>query len=192
LIYPLLDDRFDLAEVGRQVDVERFRELGDFRFGGAHLELGVVLLDLLAQLDQFFVGVLDLLQVVAVRGFVQLQLPLVGGELLFGLLQLQRELGRGGAIARLEIRLGFGLELLDVGPVRLRLARHALDQPAVLLQPAAAFLELLHRAIVFVAHLRHRIGLPEQIRDLVDLRDEGRPELVKNHMAPLVIDEATS
>ena len=143
------------------------------------------LVNLLAQLDQLFVGVLNLLQVVAVGRFVQLELLLVGGELLFGLLQLERELRGGGAIAGLEIRLGLGLELLDVGAVGLRLARDALDQPAVLLQPAAAFLELLDRAIVLVAHLRHRIGLPEQIGDLVDLRDEGRPELVKNHMAPL-------
>ncbi len=66
---------------------------------------------------------------------MQLQLALVGGELLFGLLQLQRELGRGGAIAGLEVRLGLGFELLDVAPVRLRLAGDALDQPAVLLQP---------------------------------------------------------
>jgi hypothetical protein len=60
--------------------------------------------------------------------FVGLQLPL-------GLLQLERELRRRGAVARLEIGLGLGLELLDVRLVRLDLARDALDQPAVLLEP---------------------------------------------------------
>src|SRR5262249_1262834 len=44
-----------------------------------------------------------------------------------------------------------------------------------------SLLELLHRAVVLVAHLRDRIGFPEQVGDLVDLRHEGRPELVENH-----------
>ena len=61
------------------------------------------------------------------------------------------------------------------------LARDALDQAAVLLEPAAAFLELLDRLVVLVAHLGDRIGLPEQVGDLVDLRHERGPELVKNH-----------
>src|SRR5207249_10484459 len=57
----------------------------------------------------------------------------------------------------------------------------ALDEPAILLEPRAALFQLLDRAIVFVAHLRHRIRLPEQVRDLVDLRHDRRPELVQNH-----------
>src|SRR5262249_3069208 len=36
-------------------------------------------------------------------------------------------------------------------------------------------------AIVLVAQLRDRIGFPEQIRNLVQLREEGRPELVDDH-----------
>ena len=61
------------------------------------------------------------------------------------------------------------------------LARDPLDQAAVLLEPAAAFLELLDRLVVLVAHLRDRVGFPEEVGDLVDLRHERRPELVKNH-----------
>ena len=57
----------------------------------------------------------------------------------------------------------------------------ALDESAVLFQAGAAFLELFDRAIVFVPHLGDGIGLPEQVRHLVDLRHEGRPELVKDH-----------
>ena len=181
LIDLLLDDGFDLAEVGRQVHVEGFRELGDLRFGGAHLQLGVVFLDLLAQLDQLFVRVLDLLQVVAVGRLVHLELLLVGGQLLFGLLQLERELRRRGAIAGLQVGLGLGLELLHVRPVGRTWRVTRSTSPRYCSRPAAAFLELLDRAVVLVSHLRDRIGLPEQIRDLVDLRHERRPELVKNH-----------
>src|SRR5206468_12767493 len=56
-----------------------------------------------------------------------------------------------------------------------------LHQAAVLFKPGAPFLQLLDGLVVFVAHLRNRIGLPEQIRNLVDLRDERRPEFVENH-----------
>jgi hypothetical protein len=45
---------------------------------------------------------------------VHVQLLLVGGELGLRLLQLERELCRGGAIAGLEVGLGLGLELLEV------------------------------------------------------------------------------
>ena len=61
------------------------------------------------------------------------------------------------------------------------LPRDALDEPAILLQPGAPFLELLDGAVVLVPHLRDRIGLPEEVGDLVDLRHERGPELVKNH-----------
>ena len=111
-----------------------------------------------------------------------LQLLLVRGQLLLRLLQLQRELGRGLAIAGLEVGLGLGFELLDVRPVRRHLPGDPLDQPAVLLEADAAFLELLDRAVVLVLHLRDRVGLPEDVGDLVDLRHERGPELLKNHM----------
>jgi hypothetical protein len=71
-----------------------------------------------------------------------------------------------------------------VRSVRGRLAGDTLDQTAVLLQTATPFLELLDRAVVLVSHLGDRIGFPEQVRDLVDLRDEGGPDLVKNHVSP--------
>jgi hypothetical protein len=125
--------------------------------------------------------VLDLLEVVAVRRLVHGQLLLVASQLLFGLLELEGEFGCRGAIARLQVRLGLGLEFLYVRPVGRHLTGDALHQPAVLLEASSALLELLDRVVVFIAHLRDRIGLPEQIRDLVDLRDEGGPELVKNH-----------
>ena len=117
LIDSLLDDAFDLPEIGRQAHVEGLRELRDLGFGGAHLQFGVVLLDALAQLDQLFVRVLDFFQAVAVRGFVHQQLLLVRPELLFGFLQLQREFRRRRPIARLEVRLGLGFELLHVRAV---------------------------------------------------------------------------
>ena len=172
LIDLLLDDRFDLTEVRRQVDVEGLRELGDLRFGGAHLQLGVVLLDLLAHFDQLAVGMLNLLETVAVRGLVHLQLLLVGGELFLGFLQLERELRGGRPIAGLQIGLGLGLELLHVRSVGRHLAGHTLDEAAILLEPAAAFLELLDRLVVLVAHLRDRVGLPEDVGNLVDLSHE--------------------
>ena len=105
----------------------------------------------------------------------------MAGQLLFRFLQLERELGGGRAIAGFQIGLGLGLELLHVRAVRGDLTRDALDEPAILLQPGAPFLELLDGAVVLVPHLRHGIGLPEDVRDLVDLRDEGGPELVEDH-----------
>ena len=87
---------------------------GDFGFGGAHLQFGVVLLDLLAHLTQLVAGVLDLLEIVLVGGLVHLELLFMLRQFLLGLLQLQCELGGGFAIARLEISLGLGLELLHV------------------------------------------------------------------------------
>ena len=181
LIDLLLDDRFDLAEVRGQVHVEGLRELGDLRFGGAHLQLGVVLLDLLAHFDQLAVGMLNLLEVVAVRGLVHLELLLVGGQFFLGLLQLERELRRGRPIAGPQVGLGLGLELLHVRPVGRHLAGDALDQAAVLLEPGAALLQLLDRQVVLVSHLRDRVGLPEHVGDLVELRHERRPEFLNNH-----------
>ena len=115
---------------------------------------------------------------------MHLQLLIVGCQLRLGLLQFERELCRSRAVARFQVRLGFRLELLHVRAVRRDLASDALDEAAVLLQPGAPFLQLLDGAIVLVPHLRDRVRLPEQIRDLVDLSDEGRPELVKNHVSP--------
>ena len=112
---------------------------------------------------------------------MHLELALVGRELLFRFLQLERELRRRRAIAGFQIRLRLGLELLHVRAAGRRLPRDALDEAAVLLQPGAPFLELLDGTVVLVPHLRHRIGLPEDVRDLVDLGDERGPELVKDH-----------
>ena len=72
----LLDDVLELTEVGRHVHVEALRELGDLGLGLAHLQLGVVLGDLLADLDQLLVRVLDLLEVVPVGRLVQRELLL--------------------------------------------------------------------------------------------------------------------
>ncbi len=99
----------------------------------------------------------------------------------FGLLQLERELCRGGAIAGLEVGLRLRFELLHVRLVGGDLPGDPLDEPAVLLEAGAPFLELLDGAVVLVSHLGHRIGLPEDVRDLVDLRHERGPELVENH-----------
>ena len=193
LIDLLLDDAFDLAEVGRQVDVERFGELGDLRFGGAHLQLGVVLRDLLAQLDQLLVGVLDLLQAVAVGRLVHAgAAPRWSASSPLAFCSSSANFAAVVAIAGLQVGLGLRLELLHVRLVRRHLPRHALDQAAVLLEPAAPFLELLDRPVVLVAHLRDRIGLPEQVGDLVDLRHERRPELVKNHRGSFDATSTTS
>src|SRR5207247_9639849 len=72
-------------------------------------------------------------------------------------------------------------ELPTRRPLRRDLPRHPLDQTAVLLEARSALLELIDGPVVLVAHLRHGIGLPEQVRHLVDLRHERRPELVKDH-----------
>src|SRR5262249_43571198 len=61
------------------------------------------------------------------------------------------------------------------------LARYALNETAVLLQPGSTFFELIDRAIVLITQLRDRIGLPEEIGHFVNLRHKGRPEFVKNH-----------
>jgi len=114
----------------------KFPRAWRFGFGGAHLELGVVLGDFLAELDQLFVGVLDLLQAVAVGRLVQLQLRLVGGELLFGLLQLEANFEAVARSPALRYALVSASSFWTWAPVGLRLARHALDQPAVLFQPA--------------------------------------------------------
>src|SRR5207302_3125124 len=81
----------------------------------------------------------------------------------------------------LQVRLRLRLELLHVRPVRDDLARHPLDQSAVLLEAGASLLELVHCPVVLVLQLRDGVGFPEQIRHLVDLRHECRPELVKDH-----------
>jgi hypothetical protein len=94
-----LDDVLELTEVGRDVHVEALGDLRDLGLGGAHLEVGVVLRDLVLDLDELLVRVLDLLQVVLVSGLVHRQLLLVLLELRLGLGQLQREARRGLAVA---------------------------------------------------------------------------------------------
>jgi len=86
-----------------------------------------------------------------------------------------------GAVARPEVGLRLGLELLEVRPVGGNLPGDALDQAPVLFEPPAPFLQLLNGAVVLVAHLRDGVRLPEEVRHLVDLRHERRPELVENH-----------
>ena len=44
-----------------------------------------------------------------------------------------------------------------------------------------ALAELLDGTVVFVAHLGHGIGLPEDVGHLVYLRHECGPELMENH-----------
>ena len=102
------------------------------------------------------------------------------GQLL-GLLQLQRELRGGVAIARLEVRLGLRRQLGDLGIAVLDLTRHALDQAAVLLEPHTTFFELLDCEIVLVLHLRDRICFPEKVGQLVELRPHRTEELLEDH-----------
>lgn len=93
----VVDYLFDLAEVGRDVEVEACGQLGHFRLGPAHLQLSVVFGDLGAHIAKLFAGVLDLREIVVVRRLVQLELSFVFGELLLGLLQLQ---GEADAVSR--------------------------------------------------------------------------------------------
>ena len=124
---------------------------------------------------------LDLLEVVLIGLLVHPELLFVLLDLPLGLLQLQRELGGGLAVPGLEIGLGLRGELVEVSLAVLDLARHALHQAAVLLQAHAAFLELLDREIVLVLHLRNRIGFPEKVGELVELRPNRTEELLEDH-----------
>ena len=69
------------------------------------------LLDLVLDLDQLLVRVLDLLEVVLVRGLVHRELLLVLLELRLGLGQLEREAAGGLAITGLEVGLGLRAQL---------------------------------------------------------------------------------
>jgi hypothetical protein len=88
------------------------------------------------------------------------------------------------AVARspgLQVGLGLGLELAGVGLAVLDLAGHPLDQPAVLLEPDPALLELLDRAVVLVLHLGDRVGLPEEVGQLVQLSAQSTEHLSEDH-----------
>ena len=160
------------------------RQLGHFGFGRAHLQLSVVLLDFLANLAELVRGVLDLLKVVAVGFFVRSQLLLIGGQLALGLLQLERELGGGIALAGLQVSFGLGFELLHMVAAHLHLAGDALHQGAVGFQTLAAFFELFDRRIVFILHLGDRVGFPKYVGDLVQLRAKCVPELTQDQAGP--------
>ena len=177
----VLDHLLDLAEVGGHVEVEVLGQLGHLGLGPAHLQLGVVLGDLLADLGQLAAGVLDLGEVVVVGLLVHLELGLVLGQVLLGLLQLQGELGRRLAVAGLQVGLDLGLQVGDVRLVGGHLPADALDQGPVLLQPLAALLELLDGQVVLVLHLGDRVGRPEEVGQLVDLGRERAPELAEDH-----------
>src|SRR6185436_20049845 len=60
------------------------------------------------------------------------------------------------------------------------LARDPLDQPAVGFETLAALFELLDCGIMFILHLGDRVGLPEDVGDLVHLRAKRAPELSQN------------
>ena len=129
---------------------------------------------------QLAAGVLDLGEVVVVGLLVHLELALVLRQVLLGLLQLQGELGRRLAVAGLQVGLDLGLQAGDVRLVGGHLPADALDQGPVLLQPLAALLELLDRQVVLVLHLGDRVGGPEEVGELVDLRGQA-PELAEDH-----------
>ena len=86
-----LDHLLGLAEVGRHVEMELVGELRDLGLGPAHLQVGVILADLVPDLVELLDGVLDLHQVVLVRLLVQGQLLLVLGEVALGPLELERD-----------------------------------------------------------------------------------------------------
>ena len=76
----VVDDLLDLAEVGGDVEVEVGSQFGHFGLGPAHLQLGIVFLNLLAHIGQFLGRVLDLGDVVVVGLFVELELAFVLGQ----------------------------------------------------------------------------------------------------------------
>ncbi len=180
----VLDHLLELAEVGRDVEVEGLGELRELGLGAGHLEVGLVLLDLLADRGELLARVLDLLDVVAVGLLVQAELLLVLGELLLDLLQIDRELAGGVAVVGLEVGLDLGRELRPLLLVRLHLALHALDEAAVLLEPHAPLLELLDRLVVLVLHLRDRVLAPEVVRELVHLCANRPADLGEDHGSP--------
>ena len=61
------------------------------------------------------------------------------------------------------------------------LKRDSFHQRAILLQSLAAFLKLGDGLIVFVLHLRDRVGGPEEVGQLVNLRPQRRPHFAENH-----------
>ena len=115
---------------------------------------------------------------------MQLELLLVGGELAFAFCSSSANLAAASRSPGLQIRLGLASSFLTCARFAWHLAGDPLDQAAILLEAVAPFLELLHGAVVFVLHLRDRIGLPEDVRDLVHLRAKRGPELSQNQAVP--------
>ena len=64
---------------------------------------------------------------------------------------------------------------------RRRIGRRSLYETAILFESGSSLFQLLDRPVVLVPQLGDRVGFPEDVRDLVDLRHEGCPELVKDH-----------
>ncbi len=165
----VMNDLLDLPEIGGDIEIEGLRKLRHLGFGGAHLQLSVVLLDLLADFAELPGGVLNLLEIVAVGFFMRRELLLVRGQFPLRLLQLERELGGGIALAGLQVRFGLGLELLNVIPAHLHLARDTLDQGTVGFKLLPAFFKPFDSRVVFVLHLCDRVGFPKYVGDLVQL-----------------------
>jgi hypothetical protein len=90
--------------------MELVGELGDFRFGPAHLELGVVLRDLLFDLVELLDRSLDFEQVVLISLLVDSQLLLVLRQIVLGPLEIKGELARRVTVARIQVSLYLGFE----------------------------------------------------------------------------------
>ena len=112
---------------------------------------------------------------------MHLELAFILAQLLLGLLQLQRKLGRVLAVAGLQVAFDLRFEHRHVLLVAGHLPAHALDQRPILLQALAARLELFDRRVVLVLHLGNRIGRPKEVGDLIDLRPKCRPKFSNDH-----------
>ena len=181
----VLEDLLGLPEVGRDVEVELGGQLRHLGLGPAHLEVGVVLGDLVLDVLKLLDGVLDLEQVVVVRLLVQRELPFVLGQVVLGPLEIEGELGGGVAITGAQVGLDLGLDRGDLLALVVDLPRDSLDQGPILGQSFAAFLHLLDGPVVFVLHLGDRIVAPDRIGQLVELRRDGVPEFAENHGSPV-------
>ena len=124
---------------------------------------------------------LDLEQIILVGLLVQDELGGVFVSLFACALEFEREPGGRFAIACLEIILDRGFEPIDMSFVAGHLAAHTLDKRPILLQANSTLSELDHGVVVLSLHEGDRIGLPEEIRQLVDLRLQQVPQRVEDH-----------
>src|SRR5271157_5408684 len=185
LVDLVLNRLLGLAEVGREVEVELGGKLRHLRLGAAHLEVGIVLANLLLDVLELLDSVLDLEQVVAISLLMQGQLLLVFRLVFPGPFQIEGELGRGIAISRREIRLDLGFQGRDLLALPIHLPGHALDQRAILGQALAAFTQLVDRSVVLVLHFGDRIVAAEPVAQFVELCREGFPDFSQNHGSPV-------